>query len=95
MFDIFADLPARLVRAWSHLMEVIFLSDGRYTEQANQEVKGCTIHIGTHNHFQTAKNEGLIPDGLNLAFEKDRVTVGQYDIIQSLLPKTKWQLVSQ
>jgi Xaa-Pro aminopeptidase len=68
-----------------------FLSDGRYTEQANQEVKGCTIHIGTHNHFQTAKNEGLIPDGLNLAFEKDRVTVGQYDIIQSLLPKTKWQ----
>lgn len=68
-----------------------FLSDGRYTEQANLEVKGCAIHIGTHNHFETAQIDGLIPNGLNLAFEKDRVTVSEFDTMQSLLPKTKWQ----
>ncbi len=71
-----------------------FFSDGRYTEQARQEVKGCEIHIGTHNHFETAKNNGIIPNGMSLAFEKDRVAVSQYETMQNLFPDTSWEGIS-
>lgn len=67
-----------------------FFSDGRYTEQAGDEVKGFDIRIGTHDHLKTAKDEGLVSNGLNLAFEKERVSVSQFEEMKDIFPDTEW-----
>lgn len=67
-----------------------FFSDGRYSEQASQEVQGFDVRIGSHDHLKTAKDDNLIPNGLNLAFEKDRVSVSQFEAMQGLFPDAQW-----
>ena len=69
-----------------------FISDGRYTEQSKEQVKGFTQIIENLSHLELmgAKKRNLIPSGLKLGFEGDHLSVSQYDTMVELFSKTDW-----
>ncbi len=70
--------------------DAFFMSDNRYEQQANDEVKDFSIHIG----------KGLLVDmiqELNInfnsqfGFESDTLTYNQFEKISKLYPNVKWR----
>ena len=58
-----------------------FLTDGRYTEQAAQEVSGCEIHIPTGSLLRHAVST-LIPEASPVVLQAEHVTLAQLDDIK-------------
>lgn len=67
-----------------------FISDGRYTEQSKNQVKGFSLIIENLSHLELmgAKKKNLIPDGLKLGFEGEHLSVTQYNNMIDLFSKT-------
>ena len=74
------------------------LTDGRYREQAPLQVHDSSIHIDLPNATQRPENGlpgllqalGLIPAGLNIAFEADSLSVAKFEQIERLFPAARW-----
>ncbi len=69
---------------------VHFLSDGRYTEQARQEVQGATVHTPGYALFEYMAEENLLGDARQIVFQADHVTVAQLEKWRGLLPSVQW-----
>lgn len=59
-----------------------FFSDGRYTEQAKNQVSDFQIHI-TSNHFKEIQNMGILKKGMNIAFEADHLSVSTFENLKN------------
>ncbi len=71
-----------------------FISDGRYDVQSQDQVKGFKRYIDFGTHLSIIEKNGLISNGLNLAFEGDHTSVHQYDDMRSTFPKVTWESTS-
>ena len=70
---------------------VHFLSDGRYTEQARQEVHGATVHTPGYALFEYMAEENLLGDARQIVYQADHVTVAQLEKWRGLLPSVQWK----
>ena len=50
-----------------------FITDGRYTLQAKNEVKGSNITISWDPHFTLIKKENLLPSNFKVGFDSNNV----------------------
>ena len=74
------------------LPEVVhFLSDGRYTEQARQEMHGATVHTPGYALFEYMAEENLLGDARQIVYQADHVTVAQLEKWRGLLPSVQWK----
>lgn len=71
-----------------------FVTDGRYTEQARQEVEGAEIHIPGYNLIEHVANAGLLGDGKRVAFQADHLTVEALERWREHLPEIEFVPVS-
>ena len=71
--------------------ENYFISDGRYIEQANNEVVGFKRYHDYGTHIEISNRNNLIPNGLKLAFESDFMTVTSYKQLTELFPNVNWE----
>ena len=69
---------------------VHFLSDGRYTEQARQEVQGAAVHTPGYALFEYMVEENLLGDARRIVYQADHVTVAQLEQWRGLLPSVQW-----
>jgi Xaa-Pro aminopeptidase len=63
----------------------IFFTDGRYTEQAAQEVEGARVVIPKGSLVQAAAK---FIKTMKLGYEADRLSVSQFEAVRKTLPKT-------
>ena len=69
---------------------VHFLSDGRYTEQARQQVQGATVHTPGYALFEYLAEENLLGSARHVVFQADHATVAQLEKWRGLLPSVQW-----
>ena len=62
-----------------------FITDGRYTFQSKNEVKGANITISSDPHFNVIKKENLLPSNLKIAFDSNNVSHQIYNQLYSFL----------
>lgn len=80
-----------------------FLSDGRYTDQASDQVRECQVHIdpGSTAPRQEKGLAGLLhelhllPAGIRTGIESDHMPVGTFDRLKQLFPGVQWSPTSQ
>lgn len=65
-----------------------FFTDGRYTEQAGQEVHGSKVVIAKGSLVQDAAKQIASAKITKLGFEADRLTVTAYQALKKTLPKS-------
>jgi len=70
--------------------QVHLITDGRYREQARNEVRGATVHTPGYALFGYAAQEGLLGDARRVLFQADHVTVAQLDDWRTLWPGVEW-----
>ena len=71
-----------------------FLSDGRYTAQANREVRGAEVHIPDGSLLEYAAKENLLAADSTVLFQADHVTVAKREQLTDHFPSVEWQPVS-
>jgi Xaa-Pro aminopeptidase len=69
---------------------VHFLSDGRYKEQALQEVQGATIHTPGYALSTFVAEENLLGGARQVVYQADHVTVAQLEQWRELMPSVRW-----
>jgi Xaa-Pro aminopeptidase len=72
-----------------------FFSDGRYKEQAANEIVGFECFIDSVPHFEIIAKNNLLPDGLTVAVEGDHLSVNQFTRIKELFPAIKWEFTDR
>ncbi|HMB90762.1 MAG TPA: aminopeptidase P family protein [Rhodothermales bacterium] len=72
---------------------VHFITDGRYREQAQDEVKGATIHVPGYALMANLAESGLLEDVTSVAFQADQVTVAELESWKPHFPNVTWQPV--
>ena len=79
-----------------------FISDGRYQEQARQQVADFQIHIDTGDSHRKGKELygfihelGLLEGSCRLAFEGDHVPVSRFSDWRELFPRIRWVETTQ
>ena len=72
-----------------------FITDGRYREQAQSEVKGATIHVPGYALFSYLAESDLLADVTSVAFQSDQVTVAALESWKTLFPEVRWQPVEK
>lgn len=70
--------------------DVHFVTDGRYTDQANQEVTGAQIHITRNGLLQYLEANALLESYDQVAFQAEDLTVSQYDTLRDHHPDVSW-----
>ena len=65
-----------------------FFTDGRYTEQAAQEVRGAKVVIAKGSLMQEAARHIAAAKITRFGFEADRLSVTAHQALQKVLPKT-------
>ena len=61
-----------------------FITDGRYTFQSKNEVKGANITISSDPHFNVIKKENLLPSNLKIAFDSNNVSHQIYNRLKDI-----------
>lgn len=67
-----------------------FLTDGRYTTQALQEVKGIPQYTGGPDLLQYAVAEGLLEGVQRLLYQADHLTCARLNAYRTQLPDVEW-----
>src|SRR5690606_32567224 len=68
--------------------EAHFVTDGRYAEQAAQEVDGARVHVPGYKLFEHVAT--LLPDGATLVRQSDHLALAESKRIEALLPSVRW-----
>ncbi|HLE31693.1 MAG TPA: Xaa-Pro peptidase family protein [Bacteroidota bacterium] len=68
----------------------LFLTDGRYTAQSRDEVKGYRRVITGRNLFQELKQRIRIPSGFRFGIDQMHITVAEMESLRHLFPKAKF-----
>ncbi len=66
------------------------LTDRRYEIQAELEVRGAKVHIGTHNLVESAKKAGLIDSSEQLIIQPEYITLAELNLWETFLGKTSF-----
>lgn len=70
--------------------EAVFVTDGRYTEQARQEVEGAEVTI-SYNGLMSRLLEGEYLENVErIVFQSDHVTVARHQQLQENCPDVQW-----
>lgn len=72
-----------------------FLTDGRYREQAQQEVEGSTIHIVKGGVLSYLGDESLLSAYDRVAFQADDLTVAKRDVLTEEVASVQWMPETQ
>lgn len=75
----------------AHPDRLIFLSDGRYTEQAHREVQNSEIHTPGYTLWEYIEEEGLLDDVSSVAVQADKVTVQTLHGWRERFPEITWE----
>jgi len=70
-----------------------FFTDGRYTEQAKEQINHCDIHIVGSAHYLAIKEKKIILNDANIGIESSFVSVNSFDSIMSELSHVKWHKI--
>ncbi len=70
-----------------------FFTDGRYTEQAKEQINHCDIHIVGSAHYLAIKEKKIILNDANIGIESSFVSVNLFDSIMSELSHVKWHKI--
>lgn len=70
---------------------LIFLSDGRYTEQAGREVQNAEVHTPGYNLWEYVEEEGLLDDVDSVLVQADKVTVKTLHGWRERFPEITWE----
>ncbi len=68
-----------------------FITDGRYTFQSKNEVKGANITISSDPHFNVIKKENLLPSNLKIAFDSNNVSHQIYNQLKDIFSSISWE----
>lgn len=68
----------------------LFVTDGRYREQARQEVDGADVIVATNGLMTAIVEEGYLDAVERVAFQADDVTVQKYRQLQKNCADTEW-----
>ncbi len=66
-----------------------FITDGRYTFQSKNEVKGANITISSDPHV--IKKENLLPSNLKIAFDSNNVSHQIYNQLKDIFSSISWE----
>ena len=66
-----------------------FITDGRYTFQSKNEVKGAKTTITWGSHFDLIKKANLLPSNSNIAFDSNNVSHQIYAQLKDIKVETK------
>lgn len=70
--------------------DAFFMSDSRYEQQAKEEVKQLSIHIGRGSLFDLVKELNILSDS-TIGFESDVITYNQFSRLSDLFPNVAWK----
>lgn len=71
------------------------VTDGRYTEQAREEVEAAVVHVPGYRLYDHVEEAGLLEGAERVLCQADHLTVHQYDEIRSRFSAIEWKPVSQ
>ncbi len=72
-----------------------FVTDGRYTDQARDEVEGAEVHIARGNLSDLVAEKGLLDSYRRVGFQAESVTVAQRETFEEEHSSVQWSPVSQ
>lgn len=70
--------------------EAVFVTDGRYTEQARQEVDGAEVTISRDGLMSRLREGEYLTDLDCVVFQADHVTAARYEQLQENCPGIRW-----
>ncbi|MFB6279476.1 MAG: aminopeptidase P family protein [Salinibacter sp.] len=68
-----------------------FVTDGRYTDQAQAEVEGASVHVVENGLDSGISEEGLLDDVSSVAFQADSVSVARRDALVDEHESVQWR----
>lgn len=68
----------------------VFVTDGRYTDQAQDEVEGAAVHIAENGVAEYVAEEGLLEVFSRVAFQADALTVAKRDALSDAHESVEW-----
>lgn len=71
--------------------EAVFVTDGRYTEQARQEVEGAEVVIAENGLLSRLTDRGDFEDLDRVVFQSDDVTVAKRTQLEERLSDIRWE----
>ncbi len=74
--------------------DAVFVTDGRYSEQARQEVNGAEVVIAVDGLVSRLQELDYLQDLNQVVFQSDQVTVAKRNQLQERLPEIRWKGVS-
>ena len=75
----------------AHPDRLLFLSDGRYTEQADREVQNAEVHTPGYSLWEYVEEEGLLDDVDSILVQADKVTVKTLHGWRERFPGITWE----
>lgn len=72
-----------------------FVTDGRYTDQAQAEVEGASVHVVENGLDSGISEEGLFDGVSSVAFQADSVSVARRDALAEEHESVQWIPVTQ
>jgi len=67
-----------------------FVTDGRYTDQAQAEVEGATVHVVENGIYKGLSESELLSDFTSVAFQADSMTVARRDALVEQHESVEW-----
>ena len=67
-----------------------FISDGRYTKQASEQVRNAKISIIEKSYFDTIKNLKILEDNYKIGFESNNISFTNHKMLVEAFPKINW-----
>ncbi len=71
-----------------------FITDGRYTFQSKNEVKGANTSISSDPHFHVIKKEDLLSSNSKIGFDSNNVSHQTYSQLKDILSHVSWYGIS-
>lgn len=72
-----------------------FVTDGRYTDQAQAEVDGASVHVVENGLDAGIAEQGLFDDASRVAFQADSVSVARRDALDEKHESIEWVPVTK